>query len=109
MSEHISNGDYLILLVRSWVFAQTIAMEHQLPDAVQAADRASQLGPYIDPTAHIANGGKLDQDLTVLRILNRARDELIAAFPAIATTPVTIKGGAEIRKEGQKPSERGQE
>lgn len=71
--------DYRSTLLRAHMLAIELASFEGIDEALRAADHAESFGCFIDPTAWIANIGKLREDSAVLRLISAARSEAIKA------------------------------
>lgn len=73
--EPIGRAEYEAGLRLAWGLAHLI---ERLPigEMVAVAAQAESVGPVVDPTAWRANAGKLAEDLSMLRALERVRGEI---------------------------------
>lgn len=68
-------AEYRVRLESVWMFAKLIE-EWPLAAMIAQAERANEIGPYLDPTAWMKNRKALEQDLAMLRALHGVQVEL---------------------------------
>lgn len=61
---------YQASVVGVWLLAGALA-DHDIPQLIEAIDRADAIGPMVDPTLYRAKSGKMQED----------RELLVAALP----------------------------